>query len=358
MAQPLIEIFAPERRGKTWAAAARIHFPEGTVDVLAKAPQAVVAKHLARVQALLAYHRAPEVEEEGMPPTLRLTPQRPLGRRMARVSGEDEVGAFWDDIADVVSDIIGSDVAQGVATGLASMIPVAGAVIAGSGIVSTGMDAAAAAIDQAQNEGNGASMATAQRAAEQEARRAEEKAKRDRDAAKAANARRMRNHLLRNRRAMRGMVVAKKKEGKEGGRNYRGLLRAGETAQAATAGDPAAQQQVVYIIERAAEGDPAGIEATVMLSIMFEMLMFLMEEQMGEEYGEVGILGLEDRQLLAKLKELRLWKRHMRRLLGRGRGRRRILPVQEAEAKAEAATEAVRRNLARLFGGRSRRRAA
>jgi hypothetical protein len=52
---PFVEIFAPERRGSDWAVAAKVNLSGGSIRVVATAPDAIVAKALAKLSTYGAF---------------------------------------------------------------------------------------------------------------------------------------------------------------------------------------------------------------------------------------------------------------------------------------------------------------
>jgi len=352
MPEPRIEIFEPQRRGRFWSAAARVHFPEGTLDIVARAPEALIARQLARLQGLVAFRTA-----QRAPELFRFA--RQTARNRVSGNGSGGVGGFWDDVADTFSDIIGNEVVQNVVNGVVSLIPVAGPVLVGTGLTGAAMDAASAALDQAARESGNLDASANRLEAEALARQREaEQAAAEAARKEAAEAERLTRRAASAKRVRRGLLAAHaiaKRYGAPGLRRARGMAKAHDVAKKAAAGDPAAQSQVAQIAQQAREGDSAALEAFGYLMAMFEWLLAMLEEEWGVEQGVVGITE-EDRAILRRIRELSLWKRELRRLIRdvEGRRRPRAPRVHFARAATVAAQNVMRRRMLEQIQRRAR----
>lgn len=344
MPEPRIEIYEPQRRGRTWTAAARVHFPEGTLDIVARAPEALVARQLARLQGLVAFRTA-----QRAPQIFRSTTPR-------GVAGA--VGGFWDDVADTFGDIIGNETVQNIVNGVVSLIPVAGPILVGTGLTGAAMDAASAALDEAASETGDLDVAANNLHAEAVARQREaEQAAAEAERLKTAEADRLKRRAASAKRVRRGLLAAHaiaKRHGAPGLRRARGMSKAHDVAKKAAAGDQAAQEQVKEIAAQARTGDQEALEAFGYLVAMFEWLLAMLEQEWAADPGVVGITE-EDREILRRIRELSLWKRELRRLIRDVEGRRR--PRAPRVHFAAAAKVAAQRVMKRRILERIQRRA-
>ncbi len=109
MPSPLVELYAPRQTAEGWSAAARINTSYGPIDIVARAPEALVAAALAKVQAwrgAIAIHQAPAA--------------------LPAVSGADAVSG-WESVEDGLSEVMASPLTGVLVMALVALVPVASA---------------------------------------------------------------------------------------------------------------------------------------------------------------------------------------------------------------------------------------
>lgn len=289
--RPMIEVCEPRLLGGNYVAAARIALPGGGfVDILARAPRALVARYVAQLSAYAVWRRASK-------------------RPASFVAGE--VGGFWEKLGKTVASVTKTPAFKGIMKTATSAIPFVGPVIAATGVTDMAIDAASGAVESAiaKKEARGKVRAVAQ-------------------AARSAPSPRVRKKAKKVHKVMKRAALAYRKGGKRTLIAFRGIARAHDLAKRAEQGEPLAQQRAQQIADLAEQGDMGAIEALAYMLAARQAEMCEPDEELEADdeleadgfdpYGEeVGApfrmrLNMTDRELAARLRGLQRLRRGVR----------------------------------------------
>lgn len=250
MPQPLLELYGPQRRGKDYAAMARVHLRDGDVEIIVRAPKAALNRAMTAVHRLVAYHG--DLKTRGaVKAALRRSGFRVSGDR---IYGGGYVGGFWSSIAKGIATVTRIPAVKGMLRTATGAIPFVGPALAATGVSDMAIDAAGSAVDKATAEKASPKRTGARRAiatVEQQAR-----SKRVARRAKALAAKK----------ALKAMAGAYSKGGRRGLSAARKLARAAAMVKKARKGDRAAREKMARIVRRAKAGDTQAQEATAFLA--------------------------------------------------------------------------------------------
>lgn len=145
MPKPLIELYGPRQRGNTYAVAARIHLADGDLELVARAPKAVIAGALARLQALIVYHHGAELSLAGAKHVIARNGFQVSGRRV--YVGRD-LSRFWDGVDRCLEPLAGDPVFRATLAAAAGAAVHVTPVLAIRGIGPRAIDAGAELVTQ------------------------------------------------------------------------------------------------------------------------------------------------------------------------------------------------------------------
>lgn len=318
MGAPLIEVYQPERRGDYWAAAARVRLRGGWVDIVARAPHELVARQMARLQALIAYHRTEPAmargegvdwidrqgERQGSAPVAGVDGWEPPARPAYAPPWGDDVQGFWSSIKKGFKSVFKSKIFRSVAKMATSAIPFVGPTLAATGATDMMFGAASKLLGSA-TKGKGPKRAKARA----KLQNVTKQAKAGKPQAQAAH---------------RVLVAQAKIE--QGGpkmvRASRGVMAAKVQMERAQGGDVFAQAQLQRILANAETGNEAAIEAMGYLHAAQALLdsaqaqwkedlaarepLEFQDEEDEDMDEDVGAAGDE---LVTQIRKLRAWRR-------------------------------------------------
>lgn len=287
-AKPRVELWAPERRGDYWAAAMRIHFPDGDLDIIARASSRLAAKYLAKVHGMVA---------------LKARAKMPAERRF--VGADPGVGNIWDDIGKGLSKITRSPLFKGAMRAASGAIPYVGPLIAASGVTDLAIDAAGAAVDRATR-GKG-----------KKRKKARARIQKVQAAAAAPNAPMA---AIKARTVLVQAAKIHQAQGPTGVFHFRGLGKAAGLVRRVNAGDEQAEERLRELVAAAVAGKEAAIQALAYVEAARLALEeadedYELEDADEAELEEVGARqarALGDSDLIRRLRAYRNWTKGFR----------------------------------------------